>query len=487
MDFDRAAQRLKKDQSKLKGRRSVEISAKAKREAELRKKQQDRLAAEKKKQQRREEYIQQYMQQCEAKLGVKCLSNTGSAQFKATSIYGEGDKIALPPSVLQFLTESGYESTPGSPWTFRIGILNPNYSFPSSPLMKTLTVPDEGDAMEDSDDDSSDEEDNTTEGPFQAYVDELAHKYLAYTHGTVVEFTQEEGYVGLPEPIASSLIRQGNQQRSSSKIPTTRPVDPASKSNDDTPIEVEDDEKTPGHLAWGAFDVPDLPIEVSLVQLPKGRSCTLLPTTEAIENGFYNLKDIKLVLEQSLIRTRATLSINDMVHTWHRGTKYTLQVTALAPSTVSAVICINTDIEVEFAKADRAELAEHGIYPVSRQQDSLGHVLSGRRLNDTSRTERQPAMPKSVELLPEPPEDQSEGVCIIQIRADTSHGRRRFEVRQATIKDLFDFAALIASGEGAFRLVARFPRRVFTLDQASSTLADAGIQPGQEMFMLERL
>lgn len=67
MDFEHAAQRLKRDQSKLQGGRrgKPETSAKAKREAERRKKQQERLAAERQWQKRQQEFIAQYYQECE--------------------------------------------------------------------------------------------------------------------------------------------------------------------------------------------------------------------------------------------------------------------------------------------------------------------------------------------------------------------------------------------------------------------------------------
>merc|ERR1719343_963436 len=85
-----------------------------------------------------------------------------------------------------------------------------------------------------------------------------------------------------------------------------------------------------------------------MVQLPKGTGCTLEPTPAAIRNNFYGLKDVKLVLEQSLVRTRATLSKGDTVSTWHRGKKYDLTVSKVLPSRFRAITCINTDIEVEF-------------------------------------------------------------------------------------------------------------------------------------------
>lgn len=101
-----------------------------------------------------------------------------------------------------------------------------------------------------------------------------------------------------------------------------------------------------------------------------------------------------------------------------------------------------------------------------------------------------------MQLIPEPPTDQIEGVCTVQLRGDgvaSSAARRRFDVQKATLHDLFAFArALMMTGEESvwtdplsIRLVTRFPRKVY--ESGSTTLAQAGIAPGQELFMVERL
>ena len=93
--------------------------------------------------------------------------------------------------------------------------------------------------MSHSDDDESNRE---------AYLDEMARKYIAYTHCTVVEFTQEEGNVGIPQPIASALLDMKNRlpELSDHSIPTTRTVDPAKSGSDsaveDQPEAMEEDE-----------------------------------------------------------------------------------------------------------------------------------------------------------------------------------------------------------------------------------------------------
>lgn len=490
MEFEGAAKRLAQDQSKIKKRNNTIVSQKAKREAEYRKKQQERLRLERQQKQKQQEHMKTYMTACDRSLGVKSLSKSGSLALEATSIHGDGDKIALPPSVLQYLTEQTQnDMSSSSPWTFRVGILRKDYSFPSSPLLQTMQPPTEDDEM--MDDDSDDENDASNNKA--AYLDELSHKYLSYTYATVVEFTQEEGHVGLPASIASRLLVDG--------IPSTKTVDPA---GDNAMHDDDEDEKTPGHLAYGAFVVPTMPVEVTLVKLPKGRSCTVIPTMNAIRNGFFNLKDVKLVLEQSLIRTRATLSINDLVHTWHRGIKYDLQVSSVTPSEYQAISIINTDLEVEIGANDEFEQEvqeqQAAMKSVSSTQQKSsafasgkGHVLSAPTPATPAATTASQAtiVVPSVELLPEPPADQTEGVCTVQIRGDGAAGRRRFNVHTATLKDLFAFASSLSGNAdvNSFRLVTRFPRRVFALEEASSakTLEYCDIRAGQEMFMVEKV
>lgn len=461
-------------------------------------------------------------------LGVKYLSSAadsdgrdsgGTLRLKATSIFGDGDKIALPPSVLGTLSESmnddstfATQQQQQQPWTFRIGILNPDYVCPASPILQALPLSAAGEddgAEEDHHGDGDDDDDKNSHTA--AYLDELRHKYLAYTHGTVVEFTQDEGHVGLPEPIAVALIQQAAAPPRSDPMETTRTVDKAAAAgvNDDmgesSDRRNESDEKTPGHLAWGAFDIPTASIEITMVQLPKGRTATLRPTLTAVRSGFYNLKDVKMVLEQSLIRTRATLTVGDVIRTWHRGTKFDLTVTVVNPGTYQAVSCINTDIEVDFEPiATTPPSVDDGTATLPHATVDGARVIAslGRKLNDPSAG----ALPLTTVasltardgLVPEPPVEQRENVVTVQIRAPHGKGQRRFDVQTATVRDVFAFAAsvlgvelFIPGGAANFQLVTRFPRRVFTLSDdgrgGASTLHDAGIAAGQELFIVETL
>ncbi len=511
MDFEGAAQRLAQDQKKIRGRHPVVVSEKAKRQAELQRKQREKLQAERERKRLHEEFQKQYVQSCERALHVRKLGGSQSEHLllQPTSIHGTGDKISLPPSVLETLTADMGDSLE-SPWTFRIGILNPDYQFPASSLIQIMKLPNNFNDDIDEDDGMIDSEDEGEGDDKLPYLEELAHKYIAYTHCTVVEFTQDEGNVGIPLHIASSLLDSKNRlpvfvERT---IPVTRTVDPA-KSSEKSQTSVKSSNNamdedattaTPGHIAYGAFDIPAVSLEISLVNLPKGVGCTLVPTKEAVQRGFYALKDVKLVLEQSLIRTRATLSKGDVVSTWHRGVQYDLDVTKVVPSMFQAVTCINTDIEVEIGETEANGESPSPKNDESSSMASLGHTLgTGRNLGS-----KPSIAPKSVidpapstnaqtaastVLLPEPPIDQTENTIYVQIQYRGGNGKRRFDVTKATIRDLMQYTASLLSSQdiSSFRLVTRFPRRVFTADSAESTLIHSGIQSGKELFLVEMI
>jgi hypothetical protein len=500
--FEDAAQRLARDQEKIRGRKPVVVSEKAKQQADFQRKQRTKMQAERERKRRSEDYQKQYLRGCERALSVKSLGGSaGQLLLQPTSIHGTGDKLSLPPSVLELLTAEMGNSL-GNPWTFRIGIPNAEYQFPASALIQTLKAP----AEFNDDDPMMNSDDEEGEGDHRLpYLDEMAHKYVAYTHCTVVEFTQDEGHVGIPQHIAAALLDPKNHRLpefATKSIPVTRTVDPAKaaeessssssssamETTDNTRMDEDPSSATPGHVAYGAFPIPDVPLEISLVKLPKGKGCTLVPTKEAVQRGFYGLKDVKMVLEQSLIRTRATLSKGDVVSTWHRGVQYDLDVTKVLPSAFGAVTCINTDIEV-----DIGEVSSEG--DQSAASDQKGHKLgTGQTLGyateaqSVSTTTVQSSAPPVV-LLPEPPTDQTENIVNVQIRYSGGNSKRRFDVTKAAVRDLLDFAGSLLSSKdiSTFRLVTRFPRRVFAVDSGASTLIDAGIQAGQELFLVEMI
>ncbi len=118
-----------------------------------------------------------------------------------------------------------------------------------------------------------------------------------------------------------------------------------------------------------------------------------------------------------------------------------------------------------------------------------GHVLSSQQPAETPINSLSETGQDVIELQPEPPVDQKEGICTIQIQADGTTGRRRFDANVATLQDLFLFASTIAKCDVKhINLVTRFPRRVLELNEsnAQSNLAAMSIQPGRELFIVER-
>lgn len=482
MDFERAAARLVRDQRKHRDQqrqRKADLSGRAlvkNEEVEAEQRKVEERLSRKREEQRQRKYVEEYMRKCDASLGVQHLTNKEGVELrlKATSIYGEGDKIALPPSVLEFLSTDSLTQESGNPWIFRLGIPNPDYQFPQSKLLEQMKPKEEEEQ-----DDDGDETLETT-----AYLDELDHRYLAWTHATVVEFTQDEGFLGLPSAVAAVLTDSARGV----PIPVTRTVDP-SMDVDDKPTNHDDenDEKTPGHLAWGMFDIPDIPIEISLVQLPKGQACSFVPTSQAIKNGFYKLNNVKLVLEQSLIRTRAVLSVGDVVSTWHRGVQYDLQVKHVKPHHCRAILCINTDLNIDFVETQDPTPS------ISQPLPTLnGHTLAGSpapttivppNLNNTP-------LPLPQIGLPPEPELGAPNVCTIQIRNPfhNSKTQRRFDITTATMAHLFTLANSLLERPDSFQLATRMPRRVFVFDTNHSiTLQQAGMQAGgQELLWMER-
>ena len=198
------------------------------------------------------------------------------------------------------------------------------------------------------------------------------------------------------------------------------------------------------------------------------------------------MQDIKMVLEQSLIRTRATLSVGDTVHTWHRGIKYDLQVTSVTPPKYNTIICINTDLEVEFGRVsdgDASDIPFENTQPVGQ---ALGYKLTS--TPSPVQASASASQSETIALRDEPPISQVVNVCTVQIRAPNGvKGQRRFDVHEATINDLMAFAETLRIGNEPFQLVTRFPRRVFKKTEGTTCLESAGIQSGQEVFLVERL
>lgn len=263
MDFEFALGKLERDHNRIRKeyREKNSLSQRIKKEAEVRRRQLEAKKLKDEQKKRKLDCVKDYMQRCEKMVGTQ--SEKETYILKVREFEGNGDKIILPPSVLEsFVSENSFSSS--SPLTFRVAVPDAAYSFPASEELRQMRD------NFDPDEDFEEESDSTI--PF---LSELSHRYLSYTHASVLEFTAEEGEVGLPPCLMKRL--------STSSLSC---------------------------------------LELTRVKLCKGTACTLQPTRKAIQNGFYNLRDVKLVLEQSIVRTRATLTVKDTIQTWHRKFKF---------------------------------------------------------------------------------------------------------------------------------------------------------------------
>ena len=86
---------------------------------------------------------------------------------------------------------------------FCVGVLNPDYKFPVLPKIERLleTLDNNNDNQEDNLENIEEDEEETAE-----FLDKLSHCYLAHTHCSMVDFTQEEGCVVLLASVAACLI-----------------------------------------------------------------------------------------------------------------------------------------------------------------------------------------------------------------------------------------------------------------------------------------
>lgn len=212
-----------------------------------------------------------------------------SRTLEAAPYRGSGDKITLPPSCFIELSDQG--------------------AFDKGPLHFQLTV-------------------MHREEPSQGQGKASERQGHGTTHAGVLEFTAEEGSVGLPPHIWNNLY---SSEASYSPL-----------------------------------------IEVRYVWLPKGTYAKL----QADELGFSDIPNHKAVLETSL-RQHATLSQDDVLTVNHGTLTYHLRVLELKPS--SSVSVLETDIEVDIVSPnsvpDRTD--QHVLRPLMFGKTESGVIEEG--------------------------------------------------------------------------------------------------------------
>jgi hypothetical protein len=92
-------------------------------------------------------------------------------------------------------------------------------------------------------------------------------------------------------------------------------------------------------------------------------------------------------------------------------------------------------------------------------------------------------------LPPEPPVGCTDAILSGMFQMpDGARHVRRFRL-SAPVAEMFDFVESVGAGgmgKGAYRLVTRFPRRVLERG-AGSSVAEALLSPGREVFVLESI
>ncbi|KDP30780.1 hypothetical protein JCGZ_13723 [Jatropha curcas] len=287
MDFElrRAREKLEKEQKERKERARLKLEREKKVKEEAKK---QREAIEAAQRSRRLDAIEAQLK-ADEQMQDNLLAGRGimfSRILEAVSFQGNGDKIRLPPSCFTELSDKG--------------------AFDKGPIYFQLSVIHQ-------------------EGPSNM---KIADSKQQTTHSGVLEFTAEEGFVGLPPHVWSNLF------------PVEAPKSPL--------------------------------IELRYVWLPKGTYAKLQP--EVV--GFSDIPNHKAVLETTL-RQHATLSQGEVITVNHGILTYKLRVLELKPS--SSVSVLETDVEVDIVGPDSASEStnQHVLKPLNLGMSESGIVEEG--------------------------------------------------------------------------------------------------------------
>ncbi|KAG3101241.1 hypothetical protein PI124_g14703 [Phytophthora idaei] len=247
------------------------------------------------------------------------------------------------------------------------------------------------------------------------------------THAGVLEFVAEEGTVGLPPKVATSLFRYTKQ--------------------------------LPGS------------IKVRFVRLEKGRFATLQPRGE----GFGDRQiDFKHMLERSL-KTHTTLTEGDVLFVRHGRETFEVLVAELKPE--RAINMLNTDLEVDMIPCEAVVK--------KKEAEKRLEEEAARAVTLAKETEQWKAN-KMANLAPEPSADERLQVKMV-LRMSEGQPTRQF-LHSSPLRTVFDFIeALTGEEAGHFRLAATYPRRLFGVDSADKSLQELGLNGRQEALFVEKV
>ncbi|OIW04145.1 hypothetical protein TanjilG_00705 [Lupinus angustifolius] len=291
MDFElrRAREKLEKEQKERKEKARLKVQKEKKAKEESLK---QREAIEASQRSRRIDASNAQLK-ADQEMQESLLAGRGIVFYRlleAVPFQGGGDKIKLPPSCFTELSDQG--------------------AFDKGPLYFQLSlVHAEGSSV--------------TQGNYR--------DKQGTTHSGVLEFTADDGSVGIPPHVWNNLFSEGSIE---------------------SPL-----------------------VEVRYVWLPKGTYAKLQP--ERV--GFSDLPNHKAILETSL-RQHATLSRGDILTVNYGELAYKLRVLELKPS--STVSVLETDIEVDIVDPDKAseKTDEHVLIPLVVGVSQIGTVDEGKFL-----------------------------------------------------------------------------------------------------------
>lgn len=208
---------------------------------------------------------------------------TGGIRYKESLLPviadGEGDKVLLPPSALEALSQQ--DAVGMGPMLFEL----------------TCTTPDQ--------------------------AGETTTSVCRTTHAGVLEFVADEGTIGLPRKVVLSLLGAAAQQ-----VPFHSSTDKEQQLARERRDEVhggtttnETEEKTSRPPVDGLNSVT-----VRYVRLAKAKFARVVPETV----GLSQVSELRAMLEHNM-RNHATLTVGDRLSVWRRGKEFSMKVRASFP------------------------------------------------------------------------------------------------------------------------------------------------------------
>ncbi|MED6159945.1 hypothetical protein PIB30_046976 [Stylosanthes scabra] len=289
MDFElrRAREKLEKEQKERKERARLKLLREKKAKDEAHK---QREAIEAAQRSRRIDAAEAQLK-ADQQMQESLIAGRGIVFYRlleAVPCQGSGDKIKLPPSCFTELSDQG--ALDKGPMYFQLSLVHSEAS---------------------------------------SGIEDIDKENQGTTHSGVLEFTAEEGSVGLPPHVWSNLFSEGTVK---------------------SPL-----------------------VEVRYVWLPKGTYAKLQP--ERV--GFSDLPNHKAILETSL-RQHATLSQCDILTVNYGELVYKLRVLELKPS--KSVSVLETDIEVDIVDpfTTSEKIDQHVLLPLKIGTSQSGTVDEGK-------------------------------------------------------------------------------------------------------------